>query len=44
MNNQNPYIDEEQTTKWPIENKLKNKQRSTKQTYKTKDQVITCIN
>ena len=32
--NQNPYIEEEQTTQWPIK-----KQRSTKHTYKTKDGV-----
>jgi len=36
--NQNPYI-EEQTTQWPKENVQKDKQRSTKHTYKTKDQV-----
>ena len=36
--NQNPYI-EEQTTQWPKENKQKDKQRSTKHTYKTKDRV-----
>ena len=29
--NQNPYIKEEQTTQWPIENVQKDKQRSTKQ-------------
>jgi hypothetical protein len=28
--NQNPYIKEEQTTKWPNENVQKDKQRSTK--------------
>jgi len=32
MDNQNPYIEEEQTAKWPKENKQKNKQRLTKQT------------
>ena len=37
--NQNPYIEEEQTTQWPKENKQKDKQRSTKHTYKTKYQV-----
>jgi len=37
--NQNPYIEEEQTTQWPKENKQKDKQRSTKHTYKTKDRV-----
>ena len=37
--NQNPYIEEEQTTQWPKEKRQKNKQRSTKDTYKTKDRV-----
>jgi hypothetical protein len=37
--NQNPYIDEEQTTQWPKEKVQKDKQRSTKQIYKTKDRV-----
>jgi hypothetical protein len=37
--NQNPYIEEEQTTQWPKEKAQKNKQQSTKHTYKTKDQV-----
>jgi hypothetical protein len=37
--NQNPYIDEEQTTQWPKEKVKKDKQRSTKHTYKTKDRV-----
>ena len=37
--NQNPYIEEEQTTEWPKEKGQRNKQRSTKHTYKTKDQV-----
>ena len=32
--NQNPYIDKEQTTQWPKEKVQKNKQRSTKHTYK----------
>ena len=36
--NQNPYI-EEQTTQWPKEKVRKDKQRSTKHTYKTKDRV-----
>jgi hypothetical protein len=35
--NQNPYIEEEQTTQWPKEKVQKEKQRSTKHTYKTKD-------
>ena len=35
--NQNPYIEEEQTTQWPKEKVQKDKQRSTKHTYKTKD-------
>ena len=37
--NQNPYIEEEQTTQLPKEKVQKDKQRSTKQTYKTKDRV-----
>jgi hypothetical protein len=37
--NQNPYIEEEQTTQWPKDKVLKDKQRSTKHTYKTKDRV-----
>ena len=37
--NQNPYIEEEQTTQWPKEKAQKDKQRSTKHTYKTKDRV-----
>jgi hypothetical protein len=36
--NQNSYI-EEQTTQWPKEKVQKDKQRSTKHTYKTKDRV-----
>ena len=36
--NQNPYI-EEQTTQWLNEKVQKDKQRSTKHTYKTKDRV-----
>jgi hypothetical protein len=36
---QNPYIEEEQTTQWPKEKGQKDKQRSTKHTYKTKDRV-----
>ena len=39
MDNQNPYIEEEQTTQWPKEKVEKDKQRSTKHTYKTKDRV-----
>jgi hypothetical protein len=35
--NQNPYIEEEQTTQWPQEKVQKDKQRSTK--HKTKDRV-----
>ena len=34
-----PYIEEEQTTQWPKEKVQKDKQRSTKHTYKTKDRV-----
>ena len=37
--NQNPYIEKEQTTKWSKEKVQKDEQRSTKHTYKTKDQV-----
>jgi hypothetical protein len=37
--NQNPYIEEEQTTQWPKKKVQKDKQRSTKHTYKTKDRV-----
>ena len=35
--NQNSYIEEEQTTQWPKGKVQKDKQRSTKHTYKTKD-------
>ena len=37
--NQNPYIEEEQTTQWPKEKVQKGKQRSKKHTHKTKDRV-----
>ena len=37
--NQNPYIEEEQTTQWPKEKVQKDKQRSTKHTHKAKDRV-----
>jgi hypothetical protein len=37
--NQYPYIEEEQTTQWPKEKVQKDKQRSTKNTHKTKDPV-----
>ena len=37
--NHNPYIEEEQTTQWANEKVQKDKQRSTKHTYKTKDRV-----
>ena len=37
--NQNPYIEEEQTTQWPNEKVQKDKQRSTKYTHKAKDRV-----
>ena len=37
--NQNPYIEEEQTTQWPKEKVQKDKQRSTKNTYRPKDRV-----
>ena len=39
MSNQNPYIEEEQTPQLPKEKVQKNKQRSTKHTYKTKVRV-----
>jgi len=38
MGNQNPYIEEEQTTQWQKEKVQKDK-RSTKHTHKTKDRV-----
>jgi hypothetical protein len=38
--NQNPYIEEEQTTQWPKEKGQRDKQRSTKHTHKTKDGVL----
>ena len=37
--NQNLYIEDEQTTQWPKDKVQKDKQRSTKHTYKTKDRV-----
>ena len=37
--NQNRYIEEEQRTQWSKERVEKDKQRSTKHTYKTKDRV-----
>jgi len=37
--NQNPYIEEEQTIQWTKEKVQKDKQRSTKHTYKTEDRV-----
>ena len=37
--NQNPYIEEVQTTQWPKEKEQKDKQRSTKHTHRTKDRV-----
>ena len=37
--NQNPYIEEEQITQWPKEKVQRDKQLSTKLTYKTKDRV-----
>ena len=37
--NQNPYIEEQQTTQWPKEKLQKDNQRSTKFTHKTKDRV-----
>jgi hypothetical protein len=35
--NQNPYIEEVQTTRWPKGKVQKDKQRSTKHIHKTKD-------
>ena len=37
--NQNPYIEEEQTTQWPKEKVQKDKQQSTQHTHKTKERV-----
>ena len=38
--NQNPYVEAEQKTQWPKEKTVqKDKQRSTKHTYKIKDRV-----
>jgi len=37
--NQNPYTEDEQTTQWSKEKVQKDKQRSTKHIYKTKDRV-----
>jgi hypothetical protein len=37
--NQKPYMEKEQTTQWPKEKVQKDKQRSTKHAYKTKDRV-----
>ena len=39
MGNQNPYIEEEQTIQWPKEKVQRDKQRSIKHTYKTKDRA-----
>jgi hypothetical protein len=39
--NQNPYIEEEQTTQWPNEKIQKDKQRSTKHTHKTNKKTRT---
>ena len=39
MGNENPHSEEEQTTQWPKERVQKDKQRSTKHTYKTKDRL-----
>ena len=39
MGNQNPYIEEEYTTQWLKEKEQKDKQRSTKHIYKTRDRV-----
>ena len=37
--NQNPYIEEQQKTQWSKEKVPKDKQRSTKHTFTTKDRV-----
>ena len=37
--NQNPYIEEQQTTQWPKEKVQKDKQRSKKHSYKARDRV-----
>ena len=37
--NQNPFVEDEQITQWPKENVQRDKQRSTKHTYRTKDRV-----
>jgi hypothetical protein len=37
--NQNPYIEEKQSTQWPNKKVQKDTQRSTKHTYKSKDRV-----
>ena len=37
--NQNPYIEEEQTTQWPKEKIQKDKQQSTQHTHKAKERV-----
>ena len=37
--NQNPYIEEDQTTQWPKEKVQKDKRWSSKDTYKTTDRV-----
>jgi hypothetical protein len=37
--NQNPYIEEEQTTQWPKEKVQKDKERSARYTNKNKDRV-----
>jgi hypothetical protein len=39
MGNQDPYIEEDQTTQWQKEKLQKDKQRSTKHTHKTNDRV-----
>ena len=42
--NQNPYIEDEQTKQWPKEKVQKDKQRSTKDTHKTKNRVKPGVN
>jgi hypothetical protein len=42
--NQNPFVEEEQTTQWPKEKVQKDKQRSTKHTYKLKTELKPGVN
>ena len=42
--NQNPYIEEEQTTQWLKENVQKDKQRSTNHTHQAKIYTVNLVN